>query len=178
MPCWDRHWPILLIDVTLTFFLSSRHNLFHHRWLPHWTMFIDSASLLCAMTRWSKCTGLSGWRNLAYLHLPWVLANATVFLGHLHKDKGKILKSLHPVFIFLGSISTLIGTTLLILERKRDRQEDSALMKDLLDTSSSRCADESHAVGNGLLDRQYISKCILFAALLSYASLCLTPSFS
>lgn len=141
-------------------------------------MFIDFANQLFAMTRWSKCTGLSGWRNLAYLHLPWVLANVTVFLGHLHRDKSTILKSLHPVFIFLGSISTLIGTTLLILERRRDLQEDSALMKDLLGTCSSRTSAESHPSGNCLFDRRYTLNCILFAALLSYASLCLTPNFS
>ena len=141
-------------------------------------MFIDSASLLCAMTRWSKCTGLSGWRNLAYLHLPWVLANVTVFLGHLYKDKSTILKSLHPVFIFLGSMSTLIGTALLIVERKRSSHEDSANMKDLLCTYQSRNSAESNSEGNGMFEGRYTLNCILFAAILSYASLCLTPNLS
>lgn len=141
-------------------------------------MFIDFANLLRAMTRWSKCTGLSGWRNLAYLHLPWALANATVFLGHLHKDKSTILKSLHPVFIFLGSISTLIGSQVLIVERKRNLHEDSAHMKDLLGTSPSCISAEPNSDGSGLFERRYTLNCILFAALLSYASLCLTPNFS
>ena len=143
-------------------------------------MFIDFTNLLRAMIRWSKCLGIPGWKKLAYLHLPWALANATVFLGHLHKDKSTILKSLHPIFIFLGSVSTLVGSVLLIQERKRDQDlhNDTTLAKDLLGTSSSRTSAEPRSVGNGLFDYRYTLNCIVTAALFSYASLCMTAILS
>jgi len=145
-------------------------------WLPHWTMFIDFANLLHAMTRWSKSLGISGWKTLAYLHSPWALANVAVFLGHLHKDQNLMLKSLHPVFIFLGSVSTLIGTIMLLQERKGKVKEDTTLVKSMLGAPTNRT--ELRSDRSGLFDRRYTLNCILLAALLSYASLHLTPMFS
>jgi hypothetical protein len=141
-------------------------------------MFIDFVNLLLAMTRWSKSLGISGWKRLACLHFPWVLANIAVFLGHLHKDQNLMLKALHPMLIFAGSVSTLVGTMLLIRERNGNAKEDRTLTKDMLFASASRTPGESGSDTNTLFDRRYSFNCILLAVLLSYASLYLTPIFS
>ena len=141
-------------------------------------MFIDFVNLLRVMTRWSKSLDIPGWKRLACLHFPWVLANVAVFLGHLHKDQNLILKALHPMLIFAGSVSTLVGTILLIRERNGNAKEDRTLTKDMLVAPASRTPGESGSDRNVLFDRRYTFNCILLAALLSYASLYLTPIFS
>jgi hypothetical protein len=80
-------------------------------WIFHWSMVFDFLALLQYMWRWGddECTGNKKWKLYAILHIPACLVNGVVMGNHLHRDKLILLKLLHPVLVFVGSIATCFG---------------------------------------------------------------------
>ena len=64
------------------------------------------------MWRWGDedCTGNKKWKLYTVLHLPAFTVNMIVMANHLHRDQLVVLKILHPLLVFIGSIATLIGS--------------------------------------------------------------------
>jgi hypothetical protein len=84
-------------------------------WIFHWSMIIDYCiTMPFYMWRWGDkdCTGNRKWKIYTALHLPAFLVNGVVIVNHLHRDQLVALKVLHPVLIFVGSITTLFGSFL------------------------------------------------------------------
>jgi len=143
-------------------------------WIPHWSMFIDFATQLRYMSRWGRCLGIHRWKSLAILHFPWALANLAVFLGHLHKDQCEVFKILHPLFIFLGGITILIGTIRLALYVPEGGTEEKKKLEGML---RNRVGIKPASTSRDW-DVRYSLSSVLLAAVLSYVSLYSTALFS
>lgn len=158
-------------NLITTMHISTFHSTAYVSWIPHWSMFIDFATQLRYMSRWGKCLGVQQWKNLAWLHMPWAFANLAVLLGHLHKDQCQLFKLLHPIFIFLGSISILFGTIQLTLHvPEGGSEEKKKLERTLIDSNGTITNTKGW-------DLKYSLSSGLFAAIFSYISLYVTPIF-
>lgn len=79
-------------------------------WVPHWIMFIDVATQIRSMWHWADCAKTKQWKDLALLHVPNGAVMAVVIANHLHRDHVPLLRLLHPLFVFFGSVTCLIGS--------------------------------------------------------------------
>jgi hypothetical protein len=111
------------------------------------------------------------WKALSLLHLPYAVVNAIVALNHFHRDQSSGLKLLHPLFVFVGSLATLLGTTLVLFsagsngrgERgKMDKDEDSKCPLDGAEPKGGRAYPD--------WDPWYTVKSMILSIVLSYAS--------
>ena len=124
------------------------------------------------MVKWAECINVPQWRHLGILHFPWALANLTVFFGHLCKDQHPLFKALHPIFIFVGSMSTLYGTIQLAINvPKYDKEERKKLV------GSPRGRNVKQHVNSEKWEITYSLSVVLFAAILSYATVYLSTLF-
>ena len=141
-------------------------------WIPHWTMAIDMATQFWYMFKWADCSGIRQWKNLALLHFPNAIVMATVMINHFHHDHIPMLKLLHPMFVLLGSITTLIGSFRVARANgwARDESEESK-MKNTMDTIITKTTKEDGTYSNW--DYFYSLNVFGMAALLSYLTLCL-----
>lgn len=82
-------------------------------WVFHWAMIADYCFTLPRfMWRWGDedLTANSKWKLYTILHLPAFAVNGVVMANHLHRDQLVVLKLLHPLLVFIGSIATLFGS--------------------------------------------------------------------
>jgi hypothetical protein len=142
---------------SLTFWCFSLEPIFS--WIPHWTMFLDLITQTRYMSRWADCTGIRQWKALSLLHLPYVVVNAIVALNHFHRDGISGLKLLHPLFVLVGSLTTLLGTTRVV-------SAGSDNSKCLLDDAAESKAGAAYPDW----DPRFTAKSMILAVFLSYAS--------
>lgn len=136
-------------------------------------MFIDFATQLRYMSRWGRCLGLHKWKSLAILHFPWALANSAVFLGHVHKDQCLLFKRLHPILIFFGGITTLVGTIQLALDVPDGGLDEKKKLEKIL---RNRTLIKPASISKDW-DLRYSASSSILAVLLSYVSLYTTAFF-
>lgn len=146
-------------------------------WIPHWTMFIDFATQLKYMWRWGDCHNFPHWKVLTWLHLPYAVVNAIVAMNHLNRDRLAVLKLLHPIFVFVGSSATLLGSVWAvcsnrwIIQKEREQPEENE--RSLMD----KVRADPAAIGDLIYpdwDMSYSVGSIALAMMLSYFSLYLT----
>ena len=77
-------------------------------WVFHFSMMYDYIMQLRCMWRWSDFTNKQ-WKLYSLLHTPACMVNAIVVINHLHRDQIEFLRVLHPVLVFVGSITTCYG---------------------------------------------------------------------
>ena len=77
-------------------------------WIFHYSMMYDYIMILRCMWRWSGFTNKK-WKLYSLLHIPACLVNAIVVINHLHRDQIGFLRVLHPILVFVGSITTCYG---------------------------------------------------------------------
>lgn len=142
------------------------------RWIPHWTMFIDFGTQLRYMSRWAACTGMRQWKTLSLMHLPYAVVNAIVAMNHVNRDRIPALKLLHPIFVFGGSLASLLGTILVARSngvcRNGSKQGNH-------DNSTCFVAESEPGVAPYPdWDLRYTTKSMILALILSYASVYFT----
>ena len=147
-------------------------------WIFHWSMIIDYCwTMPRHMWRWGGqvCTGNQKWKLYTKLHLPAIAVNAVVVLNHLHRDQIVILKLLHPLLVFIGSIATLYGS----FKVSRGNGWDAALVdnryqstNNSLATTCQKIKDNDTSLGDW--DVLYSLSSIAVASVLAYCSLYLT----
>ena len=125
------------------------------------------------MWRWGgqTCTGNKKWKLFTALHLPAIAVNAVVVLNHLHRDQIVILKLLHPLLVFIGSIATLYGS----FQVSRGNGWNALLDKRYVPfaTTSQKIKDNDNT-SLGDWDVLYPLSSIAAASVLAYCSLYLT----
>lgn len=135
-------------------------------------MFIDFGTQLWYMSRWADCTGMRQWKTLSLMHLPYMVVNAIVATNHLNRDRIPALKLLHPMFVFVGSLASLLGTLLVArsngIWRKGSKQGNHKKLKCLVAESEPGAAPYPD------WDLRYTTKSIILALILSYASVYFT----
>jgi hypothetical protein len=116
------------------------------------------------------CTGMQQWKALSLLHFPYAVVNAIVILNHFHHDQSSGLKLLHPLFVFVGSLPTLLGTTLVFFAGSNEQGERGKMDKD--DNLNCPLDGAEPKVGCACPDWEpwYMVKSVILSIFLSYAS--------
>ena len=143
-------------------------------WIFHWSMIIDYCwTMPRHMWRWGgqTCTGNKKWKLFTALHLPAIAVNVVVVLNHLHRDQIVILKLLHLLLVFIGSIATLYGS----FQVSRGNGWNALLDKRYVPfaTTSQKIKDNDNT-SLGDWDVLYSLSSIAAASVLAYCSLYLT----
>ncbi|KAL7463721.1 hypothetical protein ACHAXS_004079 [Conticribra weissflogii] len=81
-------------------------------WIFHWSMVIDYLVMLLYMWRWGDvdCTGNEKWKSFALMNILSCVINGVVIINHFHRDRLVVLKVIHPLLVFIGSIVTMVGS--------------------------------------------------------------------
>jgi hypothetical protein len=138
-------------------------------WIFHWSMIYDYVMLLRSMWRWGDFTSKK-WKLYTWLHLPACLVNAIVMINHMHRDQIVMLRLLHPVMVFLGSIATFWGSFAIA---RANGWGDHAKSIDGLDGVALKSEDSVSRLIKGS-NLSYTVSSFAFGALLAYASIYLT----
>ncbi len=68
--------------------------------------------MLLYMWRWGDvdCTGNEKWKSFALMNILSCVINGVVIINHFHRDQLVVLKVIHPLLVFIGSIVTMVGS--------------------------------------------------------------------
>lgn len=138
-------------------------------WIFHWSMIYDYIIQLRCMWRWGDFTS-EKWKLYTLLHLPACLVNGIVMVNHLYRDQIVMLRLLHPVLVFVGSIATFYGSFAIARD---NGWGDPANSMDGLDGVVLKSKDGVMKVSKGS-NLSYTVSSFAFGALLAYASIYLT----
>ena len=143
-------------------------------WIFHWSMIFDYCYIPKCMWRWGEedCTGNKRWKHFTLLHMPAFAVNGIVMANHLHRDQIVLLKLLHPLCVFIGSIATFFGSYAVARANGWGNSSDISKERPAFVTSPKPAIKEG-STGRDW-DFSYSLQSIFVGCLLGYASLYLT----